>query len=156
MKTIVAGDVPLSGSVAPPPENNESVEPRIWIGIWAVAVPAAAVTVAVRFAKLVVPDLKVNVVVPSAPVVAVDELTMPVSVDKVTMTPGTAALAALSAVMVIVVVPELSEGTVVGEAASVMVVATAEVEVGVVTPLPPQLASKAVIAANIKAVKVLA
>ncbi len=111
-----------------------------------------------RLARLVVPDLKVKDAVPSAPVVTVWALMMPVSAPNVTVTPGTAALVALSAVTVMVVVPELSEGIDVAVAESESDATVGPVTVPVVvaaTPLPPQLASRAVIAASIKAIQVL-
>jgi hypothetical protein len=118
-----------------------------------------AVIVAVRFARLAVPDLKVNDAVPSVPVVTVWLLKIPVSAPNVTVTPGTAALLALSAVTVMVVVPELSEGTDVELAESESDATLGPVTVPVVpvvaTPLPPQLASRAVIAASIKAIQLL-
>ena len=108
--------------------------------------------VAVRLARLAVPDLKVKVAVPSVPVVAVDALTIPVSADKDTTMPGSAAFEALSAVMVMIVGAELSDGTVVDEAEScreeVVGLTTTEVPVGVV-PIPlPQPARIASAAAN--------
>ena len=70
---------------------------------------------------------------------------------------GTAALVALSAVTVIVVEPELSDGTVVGDAERVRTAAVAEFEAEEAgAPLPPQLDNKAAIATNNKAVNVLA
>ncbi|MDH4189046.1 MAG: hypothetical protein OEW21_02415 [Betaproteobacteria bacterium] len=116
MKTILAGDVPLSGTVWPLPLNTASVEPEIWIGIWAVANSEVAVIVAVRLARLPTPDENVKVAVPFAPVVTVAELTTPVSVPSAMGTPGRAAFDAFNAVTVTVVLAVLSEGTDVGEA----------------------------------------
>jgi hypothetical protein len=117
INVTVTGDVPSLGTLVPDVENTESVEPEIWIGICALA-PAVAVMVAVRLAKLDVPDLKVNVTVPSAPVVTVGALTIPVSVDNPTTIPESAAFDASNAVTVIVVDAELSEGIVVDVAVS--------------------------------------
>lgn len=110
---------------------------------------------------MVKPELKVKVAVPLGPVVTVCALRMPVSAASVTTTPGTTAFVALSAVTVIVVGLVLLEGIDVAEAeserlAAVMTVAVLVAAVLVVTPLPPQLTNKAVIAANIKADKDLA
>ncbi|HLY96691.1 MAG TPA: hypothetical protein VKO66_05705, partial [Sideroxyarcus sp.] len=56
-----------------------------------------------------------------------------------------------------VVVAELSEGTVAGEAESVIVAAVTVLAVPAVTsPLPPQLVSRTVIAASIRAVNAFA
>lgn len=116
--------------------------------------------VAVRLAKLVVPDLNVNVAVPSAPVVTVEELTMPVSVPKATTIPGNAALDALNAVTVKVVELELSDGTVVREADKERLAAVAAAVVVVVVvvgdPPAPQPDNKTVIATKNKAGNVLA
>ena len=79
--------------------------------------------VAVRLARLAVPDLKVKVALPSVPVVAVAALTIPVSVDKDTIMLGSAAFEAFSAVRVMVVIVELSDVTVVDEAESCSVAA---------------------------------
>ncbi len=111
-----------------------SVEPTIWIGICAVA-PAVAVIVAVRFAKLPVPDLKVKVAEPVLSVVTVDALNRPVSADNVTTAPGTTLFVALTAVTVMVVLFELSELTDVGEADSCSVAAVVVVVVVVVVVL---------------------
>ena len=64
------------------------------------------------------PDLKVKVAVPSVLVVAVDALTIPVFPDKDTTMPGSAAFEALSAVTVMIVDAELSDGTDVAKAES--------------------------------------
>jgi hypothetical protein len=159
IKVTVTDAAPLLGTLEPVLLNTESVEPDICIWICAVA-PALAVIVAVRLAKLLVPDLKVKVAVPSTPVVTVDELTMPVSAPKDTAIPGTAAFEELSAVTVKVVEPVLSDGTVKAEAeierlATLVVVKVEVVPVVVLGPVP-QLTNRAVIAANIKAVKGLA
>lgn len=157
VKVIVTGDVPVLGTVEPV-ETAVSVEPTICSGIWAVT-PALAVMVAVRLALLVVPEEKVKVALPVVSVVTVEVLRMPVSALKATATFGTAAFVAVSAVSVIVVDEELSDLTVVGEAESEMDATPVGVLVGVaaaaVTPLPPQLANRAVIAASINAIQVL-
>lgn len=106
----MTGDVPSLGTLVPDVEDTDSVEPEIWMGICALT-PAVAVIVAVRLAKLAVPDLNVKVAVPSAAVVTVDELIMPVSADRVTTIPESAAFVALSAVTVMVVEAVLSDGT---------------------------------------------
>ena len=99
--------------------------------------------VAVRLARLAVPDLKVKVALPSVPVVAVAALTIPVSVDKDTIMLGSAAFEAFSAVRVMVVIVELSDVTVVDEAESCSVAAVDTTVVVVVvllagTPPSPQ------------------
>ena len=111
--------------------------------------------VAVRLARLAVPDLKVKVAVPSVPVVAVEALTTPVSVDKDTTMPESAAFEPFSAVTVIVVDAVLSDGTDVAEAESSSVAA----RVVAVAPLPgavpplPQAVSAANKAASVNFVE---
>lgn len=70
--------------------------------------PALAVTVAVRLAKLAVPELKVKLAVPLVPVVTVGALTIP----------ERAAFDPFNAVTVMVVDEELSEGILVEVALS--------------------------------------
>jgi hypothetical protein len=71
MKTTEADNMPSSATEEFPPAINASVDPAIWIGICAEAVPALAVTVAVRLDRLPTPEEKVKVAEPSVPVVTV-------------------------------------------------------------------------------------
>ena len=150
IKEIVTGEVPSFGTLEPVDESTLNVEPAICTEICAVP-PALAVIVAVRLAKLEVPDLNVKLAVPSVPVVTVGELTIPVSVDNAITMPESAAFDPSNAVTVIVVDPELSEGTLVEVADSckeaAVVVATLPV-LGAVPP-SPQPASVTRAAANI-------
>ena len=114
---MVAGEVPSLGTLEPVIENTVRVEPAICTEICAVA-PALAVMIAVRLARLAVPDLKVKLAVPSVPVVTVGALTIPVSDDNATTIPERAAFDPFNAVTVMVVDPLLSEGTVVEVAES--------------------------------------
>jgi hypothetical protein len=110
----VTGDVPFEGNDVPD-AVNETVEPTIWTGSNAEAVPPAAVMVAVRLALLKVPEENVAVALPVASVVTVEVLRRPVSALKVILASGTIALVALTAVTVIVLEFELSDLIVVGE-----------------------------------------
>ena len=105
-------------------------------------VPAVAVIVAMRLLAFVVPDENVTCALPKASVVTVPEERIPVSAEKFTTTLGSAALAAESAVAVIVIVFELSDLTLVADAERLRALATggggvAGVVVGVPDPPPP-------------------
>ena len=146
---------PLSGTDEPL-ALAVSVEPTICTGSCAVADPAAAVIVAVRLALYkAVPAEKVKVAVPAGPVLTVLEFNMPVSELKLTTTSGVAAFPELRAVTVMVVVLELSDLTVVGEAERESAAAVAVAPTPLVAPVPvvaptpgPQPVSIASIAAN--------
>jgi hypothetical protein len=90
------------------------------------------VIVAVRLARLPTPEEKVKVAAPFVPVMTLGGVTTPVSVPKVIRMLGSAAFVELSAVTVTVVLAELSEGTLVGDAERVRV----DTPPGVVAPLP--------------------
>ncbi len=95
-----------------------TVEPTIWTGSWVVMLPELAVSVAVRLALLVVPEVRVKVAVPVGPVVTVCEPRIPVVVARFTTTSAMAAFVEESAETVTVVGVELSEGIVAGTAES--------------------------------------
>ena len=96
--------------------------------------------VAMRLLASVVPDEKVTCAFPVTSVVMLPPERMPVSAEKLIATPGSAALAALSAVAVIVTVFELSDLTLVADAERLNALATGGgcvPGVVVVVPDPP-------------------
>lgn len=106
-------------------------------------VPEVAVIVAMRLLAFVVPDENVTCAFPVASVVMRPAERMPVSAEKLIATPGSAALAALSAVAVMVTVFELSDLTLVADEERLSALATGGgnvpgvVEVVVPDPPPP-------------------